>query len=114
MRLIDIAFRPFKNAKKVLRLMKMIEYVPVVHATPIPKDIEQTKNTATVFTRIDSPNIVLPYDVFKLLEPYIVRLDYDYMGSARHWHLHKDQKLTTQTLHKDDLTAMYVAQKLET
>lgn len=111
--LTNIALRPFKTAKKVIQLLKSVEMVPVVNATPFPKNWEKTIDTTTVFVRIENANIVIPYDLYKHLEPHIVRLDYDFHGSTRHWKLHAEQKVTTAAMHINDLTAMRVAEKLE-
>ena len=111
--LTNIALRPFKTAKKILQLLKSVELVPVVHATKLEKGWEKTADSATVFTRIDSTHLLIPFDVYKQIEPHIFRLDYDYVGSTKHWKLHDEQRLSVQTMHRNDLTAMQVAKKLE-
>lgn len=79
----------------------------------LPTDWDRTIKTSQVYARVDTNHLLIPYDMFKLLEPHIVKLDYDYHGGDRHWRLHKDPQLTVQAMHKDALTAMQVAQKLE-
>ena len=113
MKLKDIALRPFRTAKRILRLLQAIELVPAVKPVVLPKGWEKTAPAETVFARIEVPNIVIPYNMFTMIEPYIVRLDYDYIGSKKCWTIHGDQKITFNPMHKDDLTAMYVAKKLE-
>ena len=113
MKLKDIALRPFKTAKRVLRLLQAIELVPVVKPVALSKGWEKTAPAETVFARIEVHNIVIPYNMFMMIEPYIVRLDYDYVGSKKCWTLHGDQKVAVNPMHKDDMTAMYVAKKLE-
>ena len=113
MKLKDIALRPFKTAKRILRLLNAIELVPAVKPVVLPKGWEKTAPAETVFARIEVSNIVIPYNMFQMIEPYIVRLDYDYMGSKKCWTIHKDQQVSCNPMHKDDMTAMYVAKKLE-
>lgn len=114
MRLTEVIARPFKTARRILRLVKDVELVPVVGDTVRPEGWEKTAKLSTVYARIDNPHILMPYDLYKQLEPYIVRLDYDYIGTKRHWKLHSDKQVAVQAVHVDDLTAMQVVKKLET
>ena len=114
MRLTEVIARPFKTARRILRLVKDVELVPVVGDTVRPAGWEKTAKQSTVYARIDSTHILIPYDLYKQLEPYIVRLDYDYIGTKRHWKLHSEKQVVVQAVHVDDLTAMQVVKKLET
>lgn len=64
---------------------------------------------------MDTQHLLMPYDMYKLIEPHIIRLDYDYdyVNGSRAWKLHKDNRVSFEALHKDALTALQVAQKLE-
>lgn len=62
---------------------------------------------------MDTQHLLMPYDMYKLIEPHIIRLDYDYVNGGRAWKLHKDNRVSFEALHKDTLTALQVAQKLE-
>lgn len=113
MKLKDIALRPFKTAKYILRLLNSIELVPAVKPVVREKGWEKNVSEETVFARIEVQHIVIPYSMFALIEPHIVRLDYDYIGSKKCWKIHEEQRVSVNPMHKDDMTAMYVAQKLE-
>jgi hypothetical protein len=94
-------------------LLNAIELVPAVKPVILEKGWEKNVSAETVFARIEVQNIVIPYSMFALIEPHIVRLDYDYIGSKKCWTIHGEQKISVSPMHKDDLTAMHVAKKLE-
>jgi len=112
-KLKDIALRPFKTAKRILRLLNSIELVPAVKPVALEKGWEKIAPAGMAFARIEVANIVIPYDMFKMIEPHIVRLDYDYIGSKKCWTIHGEQKISVNPMHTDDMTAMFIAKKLE-
>lgn len=55
----------------------------------------------------------MPLSAWKLVEPVVGRLDYDYVGGEKLWKMRKDQTPAIAYMHENDFLAMKVAEKLE-
>jgi hypothetical protein len=75
----------------------------------LPGSIDKEK----VFVRVDVSNIYMPLTAWRLIEPVVGRLDYDYVGGKKLWRMHANQTPTTEYMHENDFIAMKVAEKLE-
>lgn len=110
---LRVLLRPISTAWKLLKVLRTIELKPVVALTPLPKGWELSTDIANVLVRVETGNILMTAATYEAIKHHLIRLDYDYIGSGRVWKLHNDQKISTEMLKAEHLTAMRVAQKLE-
>lgn len=108
MRLIDFVFRPFKTARRIVRIMRDCE----MNIEFKPQRKPALNEKMSEFIVLDH-NMMTPASSLKLIEDTIVMVGSNGYGEDKIWHRKKDQALSVQKVSFAQAVAMCVNEKLE-
>lgn len=100
--------RPVESFRRARKIFESVELVPMVRVSDTHKESEAGVGDFIVYQ-----NLAFPAETWKLIKPSIMKVDYNYHAGSKVWCLHRDQKVYTSVLTKDEVTAMYVAKRFE-
>lgn len=104
---LGLISRPLKAYREACKILKSIDLVPVV--TIEPRRGSEVKQDGFIMLG----SIALPADVWKRIQPCLIKLDYKYVDSKKQYFIPKDQSVYTEEITKDEMTALYVARRFE-
>lgn len=100
--------RPIDSFKRAYKIFNNVDIVVGVKIEDTTK-VEHTKPGDYVVYN----NLAFPAETWRLIQPSLIKVDYNYSNGDRLWKFHKDKQIYTYVLTKDEVTAMHVAKRFE-
>lgn len=99
--------QPIGTLKRMYEICKTIELKPVV----VIKDNSDKDPGPNGYYVVGG--FAYPASTWNAIKDSVIRVDYDYKNSQRHWYIKEDQDVHASTLTAEEMIAMYVARRLD-
>lgn len=106
--LARLLLRPVEAFKRAHKIFKSVELVPMVPVTDTLKP-DDTKDGDYIVMG----SVAFPAETYKLIKPSLMKVDYQFNNSKKCYYIPDDQKIYTNVLTADEVTAMRVARRFE-